>query len=380
VTRQRAKGLWAYAIERQEGLRQGRADVSRVLWKGDRGVWRAYRSGDRRVFDLLHRDPGGRIDHIFYGVSEWGLTPRWREVVESVHAPLEDVAQIEMEGNGEQARETRSARPAPTPSPQRTGRAGTQGERAAADAGGMDRTPGPAQLPQEPSPEPAAPPPEVEEMASAPVLEEAAPAPAPQPAPEPVPPPAQEPAGQAEVMPGKRIPRWRGPAAVERAYWEGNNLFFDLAMRQDDESARPYRHIHRSQLAESEGWTDLVRVPLPATGVEIVRCTASGDEFLYQFRDPQSGRVDPRVRRRSDFPPDSPYAYAIQMYHQDVPLNEDRGRWWGNIGYLRVDAQRVDLLYRDEEGRDHIYYAAEQALLEGEWQEMLQVLRQDQER
>ena len=49
---------------------------------------------------------------------------------------------------------------------------------------------------------------------------------------------------------------------------------------------------------------------------------------------------------------------------EDTPLDEDRARWWGNIGYLRVDGPRVDLVYRDEEGRDHIYYAAERTLLE----------------
>ena len=40
------------------------------------------------MFDLMHRDPSGRIDHIFYGVSEWGLTPRWREVVEGLRPPV----------------------------------------------------------------------------------------------------------------------------------------------------------------------------------------------------------------------------------------------------------------------------------------------------
>ena len=180
----------------------------------------------------------------------------------------------------------------------------------------------------------------------------------------------------ADDTPGERIPRWRGQAAVERVYWEGRNLFFDLAMRQEGEQVRYYRHVHRNQLTDAEGWVDLVRVVMPATGVEIVRCTVSGDEFLYQFRDPKSGRVDPRVRCKSDFPTDSPYAYAIHMHHKDTPLDEAKVHWWGNIGYLRISAEQADLVYRDEEGRDHIYYAAKRALLKGEWETMIKTLKQ----
>jgi len=380
VTRQRAKGLWAYAIERQEKLRLGRADLAHVGWKGDRGVWRAYTSGERRVFDLLHRDPAGRIDHIFYGVSEWGLTPRWRDLVESVHPVLEEAEPPSGEEGeptpGDAARggprpvgrpSPRPAvreRPAPAPVPVPTP------EPAVGGAPPLEPT-----LPEEPSA--VEPPPAVVESSPPPAPEpEPAAQPEPQLSPGPEPPaPAVGPAPQSSPgEPGRHLPRWRGQAAVERVYWEGLQLFFDLVMRQENDQVRSYRHIHRNQLAESEGWVDLVRVALPATGVEIVRCTASGDEFLYQFRDPQSGRVDPRVRRQTDFSPDSPYTYAIQMHEQDTPLDEARVYWWGNIGYLRADAQRTDLVYRDEEGRDHIYYAAERALLEGEWQEMLGLL------
>lgn len=352
ITRQRARGLWAYAIERQEALRQGKADLTRVLWKGEYGVWRAYRSGDRRVFDLVHRDPDGRVDHIFYGVSEWGLTPRWREAVESLRPPLEEEPGILLE-------ETAAPRPSPAARPR-----------------------GPATYaPRPPS-------------AGTPVVVRPAAAPAPEEKAEAIPPkeeatiqpeeekPLEEKAAEPSARPapttwGGRLPRWRGQAAVERIYWEGNNLFFDLAMRQADGQVRYFRHVHRSQLSGAEGWVDLVRVPLPPTGVEVVRSTASREEILYQFRDMQTGRVDPRVRRQSEFPPDSPYAYAIAHFHQDLPLDESRVRWWGNIGYLRLDSERVDLVYRDEEGRDHIYYAAERALLTDEWKELLRVWKEE---
>ncbi len=347
VTRQRARGLWAYAIERQEALRQGKVDLTRVLWKGEYGVWRAYRSGDRRVFDLVHRDPEGRVDHIFYGVSEWGLTQRWREAVESLRPPLEEEPGILLE-------ETAVPRPSPAARPPR-------GPAAYAPRSLSAVRPAAAATPEE-------------KTASVPSGEEAVAQPEEGKPLEEAIKPSDQPTPTAW---GGRLPRWRGQAAVERVYWEGNNLYFDLAMRQADGQVRYFRRVHRSQLSGAEGWVDLVRVPLPPTGVEVVRSTASREEILYQFRDMQTGRVDPRVRRQSEFPPDSPYAYAIAHFHQDLPLDESRVRWWGNIGYLRLEPERVDLVYRDEEGRDHIYYAAERSLLTGEWKELLRVWKEE---
>ena len=42
VTRDRAQGLWSYAISRYEDLRDGRIDIqSQVKWRGRLGLWRA---------------------------------------------------------------------------------------------------------------------------------------------------------------------------------------------------------------------------------------------------------------------------------------------------------------------------------------------------
>ena len=77
VTRDRAQGLWAYAISRHEDLRDGRIDLqSQVRWKGRLGLWRAYRQGSRTKYDLVHRDANGVMDHIFFGVSDWAA---WRD-------------------------------------------------------------------------------------------------------------------------------------------------------------------------------------------------------------------------------------------------------------------------------------------------------------
>ncbi|NTW00650.1 MAG: PHP domain-containing protein, partial [Oscillochloris sp.] len=82
VTRDRAQGLWAYAISRYEDLRDGRVDVqSQVKWKGRLGLWRAYRQGSRTKYDLVHRDANGVISHIFFGVSDWGLSEAWESLL-----------------------------------------------------------------------------------------------------------------------------------------------------------------------------------------------------------------------------------------------------------------------------------------------------------
>ena len=82
VTRDRAQGLWSYAISRHEDLRDGRIDMqSQVKWRGRLGLWRAYRQGNRTKFDLVHRDANGVIDHVFFGVSDWGLGEGWQALL-----------------------------------------------------------------------------------------------------------------------------------------------------------------------------------------------------------------------------------------------------------------------------------------------------------
>lgn len=327
VTRKRAKGLWSYAIERHSALQQGQVDLAKIRWKGDRGVWRAYYSGEREVFDLVHRDSEGHIDHVFYGVSEWGLIPSWREVIESLRPAFEQ-----------------ERRPSAPPSSTE----GTTPAGAAPRGGTVTET--------------EVQPPAVPKTATPAAVS---------------PPQGSEPVRPSPDAWGGRLPRWRGQAAVERVYWEGHTLLFDLAMRQQNGQIRYFRRVRGNQLAESKGWVELVQVSLPATGVEVVRSTTSGQEILYQFRDMRNDRVDPRVRRESDFPPDSPHAYAIRMFHQDKSLDEGQIRWWGNIGYMRPRKEGVDLIYRDEQGRDHIYYAAKRDRLTGEWEMLFQVWEQD---
>jgi hypothetical protein len=63
--------------------------------------------------------------------------------------------------------------------------------------------------------------------------------------------------------------------------------------------------------------------------------------------------------------------YAARMHELDTRLDENSVRWWGNLGYLRPMRSQVDLVYRDEDGLDHVYYAARREELRDEWAQLL---------
>jgi hypothetical protein len=74
VTKGTDRRLWRAAIAQRE---KGDLDDTNVRWDGDYGLWRSYRqrSGDRR-YDLVYRGDGD--PRIFFGVSEAGMTGRWK--------------------------------------------------------------------------------------------------------------------------------------------------------------------------------------------------------------------------------------------------------------------------------------------------------------
>jgi len=286
VTRDRAQGLWAYAIGRHEDLREGRIDLqSQVRWRGRLGLWRAYRQGSRVKYDLVHRDQNGVIDHIFYGVSDWGLGGRWISHLKEAGARIEtDTADFDQE-------------------------------------------------------EPL----------------------------EPVPPPDIESWGERRI-------RWRGRGGIVRITVDNDGLpRFDLVMKDKDTGVvQEYNGVPREKL--SEAWLALIRVPRPRTGIEVVNAVRAEDgDWLYTFSNLRTGDVSGAPWRLQDIEPGTVREYAARMYHQDIPLDEDKVRWWGNIGYLRPMRSQVDLVYVDEQGTTHIYYAARRDELTGEWRELLQL-------
>lgn len=294
VTRERAQGLWAYAISRHEDLREGRIDLhSQVRWFGRLGLWRAYRQGNRTKYDLVLRDANGVIDQIFFGVSDWGLSERWSALLNE--RPPETLEQ---------------------------------------DTNVFDRD---DELPFRGG----------ESFGELP-----------------------DPA-----MPwGERRYRWRGRGGLWRIACNlDGTVTFDLAMRdKDGNDYQEYLDVTREKLTDA--WLSLIRVPRPRTGIEVINAQFDEDgDWYFVFRNLRTGDVSGVPWRLNDIEVGTVREYAARMYQQDVPLDDQHVRWWGNIGYMRPMRSQVDLVYRDEDGIDHFYYAARREELSGEWRELLEL-------
>lgn len=299
VTRDKAQGLWAYAISRHEDLREKRIDLySQVRWRGSMGIWRAYRQGNRIKYDLVHRDDNGMIDHVFYGVSDWGLGEDWASLLDERQDDLV-AAEFNIDNNHNHNHHDDIS-----------------------NYGSEDIT----ALPELTAPW------------------------------------------------GQRRYRWRGRGGIWRTYFDENGLVrFDLAMRdKDSEEQQNFNSVPLAKLTEA--WLSLIRIPRPRTGIEVVQAVQNEDsEWEYIFRDLRTGDSSGAPWRMADIKPGTVREYAARMYLQDVPIDEDRIRWWGNIGYTRPMRSQVDLIYRDEHGVDHFFYAARRDELQSEWRELLEL-------
>jgi hypothetical protein len=297
VSREHAQGLWQYAIGRHEDIREKRVDVyAQVKWVGRLGLLRAYQQGGRVKYDLVHRDANGVIDHIFYGVSDWGLSEAWSAVVNSVPAVEQD--------------------PASSPDQQE--------EVVVADAPAIyavERDAGTTS------------------------------------------------AGDAESFGGRRW-RWYGRGGIWRVRRIADGVSrFDLGFRTH--GAPPQEHFDVPRERLNDKWLRFVRVMPPRTGIEVVSDTHDEqNNRLVTFRDLRTGEIS-APWHADDLKEGSVREYAARMHQQDVPLNEQAVRWWGNIGYLRPMRSQVDLVYRDEYGIDHVYYAARREELRDQWAELL---------
>jgi len=131
-----------------------------------------------------------------------------------------------------------------------------------------------------------------------------------------------------------------------------------------------YQGETRDQL--NQAWLDLIQVKKPRTGIEVVEVISDDQgEMRFVFRNLRNDEVSPHPWRMNDIEDGSIRQYAARMHLADQTLDEEHIRWWGNIGYMRPMRRQVDLVYRDEEGVDHIFYAARRDELTGEWNDLL---------
>ncbi|MBA3947520.1 MAG: putative DNA binding domain-containing protein [Herpetosiphonaceae bacterium] len=322
VVRERSQGLWAYAIDRHTDLREGRADLeAQITWAGQLGLWRMYRQGSQVKYDLVHRDANGIIDHVFYGVTDWGLSPTWNVLLDSVRAS---------DGATDKA-EPESAHPTPkVTSP--TAVDGSQ-------------------------PRPLPPPSELVVPVAATAVQ----------------PPANSEPYIAPPNFGGRQARWQGRGAILRIVGQGDGgPLFDLAMRDSDGvNIQQYLRTARDKL--NEKWLALIMTERPRTGIEVMSYVAGEDGIIrIGFRDLRTGEVS-APWRIEELKEGSVREYAARMHVLDRQLNEETVRWWGNLGYFRPMRSQVDLVYRDADGVDHFFYACRREELRGPWKNLLEV-------
>ncbi|MFM7677564.1 MAG: ATP-binding protein [Roseiflexaceae bacterium] len=304
VTYERAQGLWRYAIEQFEKLREGQENLDTIKWQGQIGLWRTYEQGGRPKYDLVHRDRHGTVDHIFYGVSDWGLGLQWQQLI-NTYAPQLTVGSVTFDD------EQGAAMPVSNASSMATSAMQTM---------------------------------------------------------------------QFASFQGERRPRWRGRGAITRIWRdEQNKPRFDLLLKNktnpeqegnDSFEIQEYHGVTRDQL--NQAWLDLIQVKKPRTGIEVVETVQDdqGDR-RFIFRNLRNDEVSPHPWRMNDIEEGSIRQYAARMHLADQAINEEHIRWWGNIGYMRPMWRQVDLIYRDEEGVDHIFYAARRDELQGEWNDLM---------
>jgi hypothetical protein len=78
VTRSSSRSLWRYAITQCE---DNSFDPKKVEWKGRFGVIGRRKQGNVYRYDLAYRENG--TSHVFYGVTQKGLSSAWNEVIQS---------------------------------------------------------------------------------------------------------------------------------------------------------------------------------------------------------------------------------------------------------------------------------------------------------
>lgn len=173
-----------------------------------------------------------------------------------------------------------------------------------------------------------------------------------------------------DALPSTRRVRWRGNMGVEAVYPSPRGLFCDLVFRNRYGKDLYYRQVPCASLQGE--WAELIMVELPRSGLEVVEVRENGADPLYKFHNLGNQHVESRLWSADMLKEGSLRHYALRMHiDQDRPLDDAAVSWVGNVGSLRRSYTTVDLVYRDPEGVDHIYYGARWADLNGEWTQLL---------
>ncbi|MFZ2486529.1 MAG: RNA-binding domain-containing protein [Anaerolineae bacterium] len=169
-----------------------------------------------------------------------------------------------------------------------------------------------------------------------------------------------------ERLPDDAKVRWRGNMGIVAINRTAQGVFCDLAFRNRQGRDLLFANVPAEQLQAE--WRELVEVELPRSGLEVVEARENGSDPMYKFHNLGNRHVESRLWAPGMLKEGSLRHYALRMYvEQDRPLEDDMVNWIGNIGYLRRSYTAADLVYRDIEGTDHIYYGARWSDLNSEW-------------
>ena len=175
------------------------------------------------------------------------------------------------------------------------------------------------------------------------------------------------PAAVAPVpLPADRKARWRGNMGVDTLLRTPEGLFCNLVFRNRQGRDLFYGRVPCDRLQAE--WLEMLTVELPRSGLEVVEVHENGSDPQYKFHNLGNRHVESRLWTPDMLKDGSLRHYALRMHlDQDRPLDESQVSWLGNIGYLRRSYTAADLVYRDPNGEDHIYYGARWDDLNSEW-------------
>lgn len=181
----------------------------------------------------------------------------------------------------------------------------------------------------------------------------------------------EAPGGVVSDMPSsERRVRWRGNMGIEAIYRLPSGLFCTLVFRNRQGKDVYYRQVPCADLQGE--WLDLLTIQLPRSGLEVIEVHENGTEPLYKFHNLGNQHMESRLWAPEMLKEGSLRHYALRMHiDHDRPLDDATVAWLGNIGSLRRSFTTADLVYRDPNGVDHIYYGARWSDLSGDWVELL---------
>jgi hypothetical protein len=160
--------------------------------------------------------------------------------------------------------------------------------------------------------------------------------------------------------------RWRGNMGIVSLTPTPAGLLCNLAFRNRQGRDLVYTDVPAQQLQPE--WRELISVELPRSGLEVVEVQENGAGPMFKFHNLGNRHVESRLWSPDMLKEGSLRHYALRMHvEQDRPLDDSQVCWTGNIGYLRRSYTAADLVYRDPDGTDHIYYGARWDDLNSEW-------------